>query len=271
MTSHDMTRRGFIDILKRGATVALLGAVGVTAGCSTGTEAKAGSTPDTSASAQGSATPDINKNPEDGALPAAEQLAGMTPEQITQTIVDYLGIAQTPAEYAQRRIDVINMILEAGTTKAEVDKYMFGAGGGSDAYLTYIKTNYLTAYEQAIEAPGEKNAAAGLEWDASFFAAAHVRGAASKALKSTTPYKATATLGQVDVTKGSATSTKEPFSEVFTFTLTDNYKESGVGQLFPSSEVPLDMAFKFTTDVVPSTKNGKAVLTSTGLSSLRTK
>lgn len=271
MTNGNMTRRGFIDILRGGAAIAALGAVGVTAGCSTGTEAKADKTPGVSTSAQGSASPDVIKNPENGALPTAEQLAGLTPEQITQAIMDYLGLAETPADYAKRRVDVINMTLQAGCTKAEVDENMLGTGKNGATFLTYINTRYVTSYQQAIETPGEKNAAAGLEWDNAFFAAAHLRGAVSLAAKSATPYKAVASLGDVNVTKGNPASTKEPFSEVFTLTLTDNYKESGVNQFFPNSELPLDLGYQFTTDVVPSVKNGKPVLTSTGLSSLRTK
>lgn len=261
-------RRG----LMRG--VALVGGVagaGLLAACSRAST-QASSTPAAPESPKADTiSPDVGKTPEAGSLPTTEQLAGFTPEQIMQSIQDYLGVSKTPAEYAQGRVDVINMIMQAGCTKAEVDEHMYAANSNAGTFSAYINERYVKPFDRAIEASGERNESAVIAWYETFFSAPHMRGAASLELESATPYRAIATIGDISVTKGSADSTKSPFTVSFATTITDNFKESGVGALFPRSEEPLDTAYTFTTDVVPSEKDSKTVLTSTGTSMTRTK
>jgi hypothetical protein len=72
MTNYDMSRQGFIDLLKGAAAVTALGAVGLSeAGCSTQAEVKAGTTPSASVA------------PSTVTAPAQKELYSMTPEQAT--------------------------------------------------------------------------------------------------------------------------------------------------------------------------------------------
>lgn len=259
--SIDFNRRNFF---KGAATIGGAAILAELTGCMP-VDAKAGDTPPAgTAPASTGKSPDTGKSPEAGALPTIEQWAEFTPEQVTQSAQDYLGVAKTPSEYAQRRVDMMNIMMQVGSTKAEVNEHMLSTGSSGGTYLAYVNERYVVPLYQAVETPGEANEANAIAWYKAFFTEPHLRYAISQVLGYSVPYEAKATIGETSVTKGDANSSATPFTVSFDFKVTDNFVESKVNTMQPSTESALNDDYSFTSKVVPSNKDGKALLPSVG-------
>ena len=260
--SHEFSRRGFFKGVALAVGAAAAG--DLLSGCMP-TKAEAGGTPPAdTASASTAKSPDVSKTPDAGALPTIEQWAEFTPEQVTQAVQDYLSVAKTPVEYAQRRVNLLNLMVQVGGTKAEVEEHFLGTGKDAGTYLAYVDEKYVVPLYRGIEVAGESNEADAIAWYKAFFAAPHLRNAISKAMGGSVPYEAKVSIGETSVTKGDASSSATPFSVSYGFKVTDNFVESKVNTMRPSGEKALQNAYSFTTDVIPVKKDGKTLLSSTG-------
>lgn len=228
-------------------------------------DAKAGDTPPAgTAPAATDKSPETGKSPEAGTLPTLEQWAAFTPEQATQTVQDYLSAAKTPAEYTQRRVNLMNLMMQVGSTKAEVEENFLATGKDAGTYLAYVNEKYIVPHYRGTEVAGESNEANVIAWYEKFFAAPKLRYAISRAMGYSVPYEAKATIGETSVTKGDATSSATPFSVSFGLKVTDNFAESKVNTMRPSGEKALALDCSFVSDVIPVKKDGKTLLSSTG-------